>query len=386
MPVEAQSGRWRRVVAGMATALLLSACAPVGTAAPAGPGGSLSWTRTSIPCDSAAVGDLVTAGSGFALSCPESASPIWISPDGMTWTEAAIPPTADFVLRSVPAGLYIHDGARAWYSEDATTWLEVDLGTASLERSLVAAGGAGALIVDSRTDEAWASTDGTTFHPVGRVPQLDGTTSLLATDRGFIISSLYVDPVPGAEWSTALWVSRDGREWLEAGDAPLDGTIRFGSDGAQAAQHEHVDSAGAASSGGAVLVLSRHVGFGITPAYNLPREWADAIWRSDDGRNWQDITDDPALAGGHFRLIAGGDFGWLVIGQNWGTPVWWFSSDGEMWEQAPQEVSTVEASSPDLTRPPNRTLAAVGTAAVLVAVDPIDGPPLLWVGAASPDA
>ena len=148
---------------------------------------------------------------------------IWTSDDGRAWEEASLnlgPDTVELrgILRLSAGGVivigeqYGSDGprARAFRSEDGTSWTEIDLPTEIAERGgvRVASGPVGHLI--TLDDEIWYSAEAESWQLVHEAPT--GVTFLqpAAGDEGFVTSASSADgDVP------VIYASGDGLTWYE---------------------------------------------------------------------------------------------------------------------------------------------------------------------------
>ncbi len=156
---------------------------------------------------------------------------ITTSPDGVTWTMAAVPSVSASQVQSVAAGKravvavghsQLADGtwrAASWASADGQIWNASD-SQASLrggDMLAVVAGGPGFVAVGTGADGAavWTSTDGLTWTAVADGPDLKGATmdAVTTTSNGLIAAGYDSD-------GSVTWSSSDGSTWTRDGELP----------------------------------------------------------------------------------------------------------------------------------------------------------------------
>ena len=267
------------------------------------------------PVDIAAIGDSLVA-VGFTF--PEIRAVAWSSADRQHWALGPLPPAADggFAL-SIAAG---------------TTGPAV---------------GRAAIVGRIGNDAAaWTSTDGATWQPARGDGLVEAPgirmTAVAATDRFVAGGWAGIVTQPGV---ARFWRSADGRAWqpapIDAGPNGVDGRV----------------ASVAAGPGGFVAV-------GATGA--VGHATGSAVWRSRDGRRWERVASDAALAAGGMVSVAAGGPGYVAVGADLaGTHAMvWLSPDGRTWTTAPAQESLeyhgLGITMSDVVAGADGTLVAVG--------------------------
>lgn len=354
-PISPRPGRllWAGTVA---LALMAAACA----------GSDASWSRA--PHVEAVFGGegrkimvgVAEGGPGLvavgAVSTNESDAAVWVSEDGIGWSQvddpAALAGVGDQAMRAVMAGgpglVAVGDAesgtgsdAAVWTSEDGTKWSRVfNEQVLGGERDQVmwhvAAGGPGLVAVGGEGFDAavWTSSDGTTwsrlphdevaFGSEGRVVM----RSVVAAGPGLV--AVGAEEI-GLNSVAAVWTSPDGLTWSRV---PHDEAV-FGGDGFQAMF--------AVATGGPGLVA-------------VGGEQSDdgsdaAVWTSEDGVTWSRVAGDVSQLGGAGNQVMFGvtadESGLVAVGASPGperaAESVWVSSDGFLWTR----VAVEDGAGPD---------------------------------------
>jgi hypothetical protein len=187
--------------------------------------------------------------------------------------------------------------AVVWRSRDGATWrLVADApafrygrmwSVASLGSQLVAIGNRH-LDGIGRVAAAWVSSDGETWKLVRDVPLF---ADIVASRSGFVAVTAGTDEDPGA----SLWTSTTGETWkrmsgAEVGGDELTGFVEVGGDDFLVGSN----------------VLDQHGGTAMT----------GAIWRSNNGLDWDRVPDQAALAGLSIGDVAKVGSTYFALGTN----------------------------------------------------------------------
>lgn len=262
----------------------------------------------------------------FGLGSSSAASPLGIST--IRWTGREGAPLATDV----------------WFSGDAITWDPVRVIDGVRLFSIVAGGPGFVAVGNEDTDvlgpptlvgdlprtlpAVWTSTDGLTWSPAPRIDNgpfpFGGMHDVAATSSGFVSVGEAVDAA-GLE-RPAAWTSPDGLVWTVQPGDPF-GTI-----------DEGFGMSVAAGTGGvvAIVITWQEHGYGSILA-----------WWSPDGVQWErapDIESFGANRGSPNGVVAFGS-GFVMVGFDWlspgsGRPLVWRSVDGRTWND-PAPLPTI---------------------------------------------
>jgi hypothetical protein len=209
---------------------------------------------------------------------------------------------------------------------------------------------------DSTIGAIWWSSDGSSWQRADPAPAVDAFHEVTSFRGGF--AALGWRGSPGPDYEPVVLVSPTGGEWIEA---PLGDEL------------PGADVIGIAEAGGGLI----GIGTMTDETGSHP-----AAFSSRDGLDWSMA---PAAFGDvALELVASGELGVIVAGRRGeefgtGTPVAWFSPDGERWSERSE------------MGPPQQTLAlvyaAVGRGQALVlglSLPPGEFNQLAWVADAGP--
>jgi hypothetical protein len=154
---------------------------------------------------------------------------LWISSDGDTWRQEALPGTFSQVRETFIAGsqagaiLAGENGPAVDVTTDCSTWRRVDLsGPATTQISAIAVFGTGYVALDSSSPaagsqpHAWWSSDGINWSEATvHVAKGDDFSSVWAGAGGLLAES-HLGGAPGLD---SLWSSTDGHAWTKNGPA-----------------------------------------------------------------------------------------------------------------------------------------------------------------------
>lgn len=157
--------------------------------------------------------------------------------------------------------------------------------------------------------------------------------------------------------SAAVWVSEDGRDWerVEHDEAVFD------DDGPQVMVDASVAEEGVVAVGD-----------------DRGTDGNGAVWRSEDGRNWERLDDEEEFGGPGAQFVTSvtpGGPGLVAVGHDFGasSPAVWVSEDGRSWDRTVQQAT-------DIVGPAGGLMNAVtDTHAGLVAVGQDSGVAAVWV-------
>lgn len=187
--------------------------------------------------------DGFVAGGSLGPELFERHARFWQSADGLTWQPVADDPAtfADAEVRAiVPFGSgyvavgitgSVQDvtGSVAWTSADGRTWTRIDAPDLARGRAvaLVEAPWGGLVAVGSGLNEeealAWTSPDGRSWSLAPSEPSRQYPGKIRMTDVAVAGDEIVgVGNYVGVQFGTATsWVTRDGRTWAQARDAPV---------------------------------------------------------------------------------------------------------------------------------------------------------------------
>jgi hypothetical protein len=259
--------------------------APSGSHGPTASPAPLDLEWTEVPIDAAtfhgaAVGLVISGDRGFLAFGQDRSDlhPItWTSPDGRTWTRHDQPATAfggGVPDRAVEAGSYIATG---YDPKDS-----------------------------AEVRDVWLSADGVTWH-----------RSASRTGHGLSVAALAASGERAVlldyEFGGSVATSDDGEVWQEVPDQAR----AFGMGG----------TVSAIASMGEAFYAAGGIGVG-----------GGGVWRSTDGRRWEELAGPDVFGTGPLRGIFRTRHGLLVTAQGYGFGGTWSSSDGRDWE--PVEATT----------------------------------------------
>jgi len=337
------------------------------------------WERAKLPEHAAPMdavsgsGAWVAVGGTCAPGCGEPIAAAWTSPDGLTWTPAAVDDGSNTILTQVAwdgtaffalGDVFSRTGnggvvmrAGIWRSDDGSIWSHlssIDLGTCTEDGPCPAARGfsasrEGVLLIagvrDAEPDAggAYRSADGVTWK------RIDAADAAFSSADAHPVETIAAGPgtvvVSGChECPLTIWGSFDGSEWTKLGRIP-------GTDIVETAM----------TSDGARLVVTR----GVCPVDGC----TTTIWTSADGDPF--TTTGPTLEIFNFPKLAFGGGSFVLAGTTPDGPQVLTSRDGLAWE----------VKDADLGDDPWFTLAALagGRNAVLMVADSDATGRAIWV-------
>ncbi|MFV1999300.1 MAG: hypothetical protein ACC654_02945 [Acidimicrobiia bacterium] len=288
-------------------------------------GGSFGFLASGLRLPSA---EETTTTLSEAESQSLATSTIWYSPDGMTWTETAVPapPVEERLSDTVD-----YDARRA----AGNSRVMVAVGDETDE-----SGGGdmadGVQVIPSRP-LVWWSEDGSTWQLVDE-PAWRAATSTMgvaaSNDRVAVVIAF-----GGESPYSSVWTSLDGRNWelaqrFEQGTfcglagSPRgfiatcnDGTTRFSVDGS-VWEPSYLSPVGYQVG----LITGGETGFAaiLVPADIDPRtsdmsQVTTAVYQSSDGRRWESVSEPATFASGFLASGLGfSDRGFIVVGDRYG--------------------------------------------------------------------
>lgn len=275
----------------------------------------------------------------------DRSSHIWTSVDGESWIPVEDPmPTGSSVLElatgpagTVAVGDQCCSSAGVWHAVDVTTAPVISLGAEFFPTvccsaiHLVAVGSSGYVVIGTGDDLralAWASADGERWtrspgYPFDDAGLAVGTESIAAGRAGYVVAGWAGDA--SAPRRPTFWASEDGRDWTLVAQfaAPGAGTPQP----SPPARHRLTEFALEVVAGGPGFVA-------VGGRRDLPNTVA---WTSPDGRTWTErLIDASAGPGG---LASDGER--VLIVTDDGTAVW-VSDDGLDWTRHPVGLGPLE--------------------------------------------
>ena len=299
---------------------------------------SVTWTTMSRP--PGGVGGLTADGGqlvavGYATDSDGTTTPaVWTSTTGPGWTAATVEDDDEGLMQTavrfqgdlLAIGSHYCDARdcpprtirglpAVWRSRgEGAVWVPVaSAGFDGYARDLATDGErlvlAGAADADATTTGAiWWSTDGETWQRASAMPQVDGLSEVTSFTGGFAVVG-YRD-AGGPDYQPVVLISTDGDTWIES------------------------DLANELPAGDIVSIAATDealVGIGsVSDATGLRA----AAFASSDGLRWTRLPFN--FGDAVLELVASGEMGTIIVGRlgeeiGIGTPVAWFTADGELW-------------------------------------------------------
>jgi hypothetical protein len=320
---------------------------------------------------------------------------IWLSADGRSWTEVTPPDTfADVVLEHVfttADGALIAIGRisnpdytadefveplAAWESADGSSWQRVEIGLPADLMVQELARGAGGYMAALRNyggggPQLWLSTNGRRWEQTYTAAADENLTDIKAGDEGFVAVGQR-RPGDGADVSTFIIASADGREWIESSSPPPDALF-------------------------VAPIGPDWIAIGPGPYSAYGSDIETPVWSSANGLEWSAIGSyelrhiqlDVDLECREFAANLIGAGPWLVVGTAFSYPCseggvvgygsQRISVDGATWEPLPFPGFSY-TNPPRVREDGSIVLAAAGTERGLVLVGQSNGRATFWYG------
>jgi len=285
---------------------------------------------------------------------------VWYSPDGIAWTETALPlPPADERLGDIVS--YTVRGVAGTDSFMVATGDEFDESVTFTDETQ------GEIVIPSRP-VAWRSTDGETWEPFAEPGWAEATSSGPVAVSGDLVA--LVIHHGGADGHSTVWTSENDRDWQSAyrfGDGVFVGQLAGSQQGFIATVNDgtawySVDAAAwqpenlPVTNEGWTTITGSDAGFllavtesqSASPEYDPseydPSEWSTVLYASENGQEWKQISDPDTFGMGFSpRDFASSGEGVVLVGDRY-PEGWSFDSvdgipmempESEMWIGVP---------------------------------------------------